>query len=140
MPAVSAVSSGACCGSTPNSPSTPGTVTCSTDSASLSPSGVTISSFSVSATFASRLRCRALHALPGFLGLLDVAAHVERLLGQVVESAGKDLLKPGDRFFERNVLPGAARELRGHEERLREEALDLASPRHDELVVFAELV
>ncbi len=37
-------------------------------------------------------------------------------------------------------LPERARELRGHEERLREEALDLAGARHDELVVFAELV
>src|SRR5688572_17769399 len=142
MPAVRPVSNGACCGKTPNSPSTPGAVNCSTGSASFTPSGVTISSLSVEATFVSNDGSgrRALHALAVFLRFFDVAAHVEGLLGQVVERPGQDLLEPGDRFLERHVFSGAAGELSRHEERLRQEALDLAGARHAELVVLAELV
>ena len=60
------------------------------------------------------------------LHLLDVADHVEGLLREVVEIAGEDLLEARDGLLQRDVLAGAARELRGDEERLREEALDLA--------------
>src|SRR5688572_30438526 len=104
MPAVSAASSGRWRGSTPNSPSAPGAVSASTASLSLMPSGVTISRARVSAMRSRgsgrgglHLGCRRLH-------FFDVAAHVEGLLGEIVERAGQDLLEPGDRLLERDVL------------------------------------
>src|SRR6185369_5132699 len=136
MPVASAANMGRCCGNTPNSPWTLGAVSSFTDSFSFGPSGVMISRAIVSA-ISGRLR---LQLRAGLLGLFDVADHVEGLLGQVVERAGEDLLEARDRLLERHVLAGAARELLGHEERLRQEALDLAGARHDRAVVFAELV
>ena len=50
------------------------------------------------------------------------------------------LLEALDRLLQRNILAGRAGELRGDEERLREEALNLPGARYDELVLFAELV
>ena len=61
-------------------------------------------------------------------GLLDVADQEERLLGQVVVLALAERLERGDRLLERDVLAGDAGELLGDEERLRQEALDLAGP------------
>src|SRR5688572_8095233 len=137
MPVASAASSGRCWGSTPNSPSTLGAVSSSTASFSLAPSGVTISRAMVAA-ISGRLRSLQLGCC--LLGFFDVADHVEGLLGQVVEGAGQNLLEARDRLFERHVLAGAARELLSHEERLRQEALDLAGARHGGAVVFAQLV
>ena len=73
--------------------------------------------------FASRIFGRLL------LRLLDAAHHVEGLLGQVVVLAVDDLLEAADGVRELDVAPGRAGELLGHEERLREEALDLAGAR-----------
>src|SRR5258706_5042696 len=114
MPVASAANMGRCCGNTPNSPSTLGAVSSLTASLSFTRSGVTISS-AIESVISGCLR---LQLGGGFLGLFDVADHVEGLLGQVVERAGQDFLEAGDRFLERHVLAGAAGELRGHEERL----------------------
>src|SRR5262245_46781310 len=105
----------------------------STASVSFTPSGVTISSASVSAMMFAGRGPRAssgrLHLGGGCLHVVEVAAHVEGLLGQIVESAREDLLEAGDGFLERDVAALAAGELRRHEERLREEALDPACAR-----------
>src|SRR3954469_7404734 len=77
------------------------------------------------------------------LHLLDVADEIEGLLGVlrvVVVLAVEDLLEAADRVFEADELAFHAGELRGDEERLRQEALDFAGTRDDELVVLAELV
>ena len=73
-------------------------------------------------------------------GLVDRADHVERLLGEVVVLAVQDLAEAVDRVLELDVLAGRAGELLGDEVRLREEALDLAGPLDDELVLVGELV
>src|ERR1041384_1043563 len=125
MPVASAASMGRCCGKTPNSPSTLGAVSSLTASLSFSPSGVTISSAMVSA-ISRRLR---LQLGSRFLCFFDVADHVKRLLGQIVEGTGQDLFEAGDGLFQWHVLAGATRELLGHEERLGQEALDFAGAR-----------
>ena len=51
-----------------------------------------------------------------------------------------DLLETADRLGHRHVLAVAAGELRRHEERLRQEALQLARARHRHLVFFRQLV
>src|ERR1700687_2411814 len=105
-------------------------------------SGVTTVSFSfaISRADASSLRRRLgelLRVLPSFL---DRADHVERLLGHVVALSLHDLLEAADCIGDLDEPPFEPRELRGNEEGLREEALDLAGPRHRQLVVFRELV
>jgi hypothetical protein len=60
---------------------------------------------------------------------LDRADHVEGLLGQLVVLAVEDLAEAADRVLELHVLAGRAGELLGDEERLRQEALDLAGAR-----------
>src|SRR5688572_8696714 len=134
-----------CPGKTPNSPSTLGAVSSLTCSLSFTPSGVTISRLSCAASAMGTVPCAS--ALADFaqlrsalLGFFDVADHVEGLLRQIVERAAQDLLEARDRLLEGHVLAGAAHELRGHEERLRQELLDLARSRHGQLVVLAELV
>src|ERR1019366_615877 len=74
------------------------------------------------------------------LGLGDVADHVERLLGELVELALDDLFEAVDRLLEWDVLAVGASEPGGHEERLRQEALDLPRAGDHELVLFAQLV
>ena len=54
--------------------------------------------------------------------------------------AVEDLAEPARPCRRRDELAGAAGEGLGDEERLREEALDLARPVHRELVVVGELV
>src|SRR5688500_18957651 len=117
MPVFKAASSGRWPGSTPNSPSTLGAVRSWTGSASEAPSGDTISSWMC---VASAISGDFLQLPSGFFGFLDVADHVEGLLGQVVAAAVQDLLEARDGFLERDVLAGAARELRGHEVGLRQ--------------------
>src|SRR5262245_7168164 len=113
-----------------------GAVTSLTCSRRATPVGVTISRRMLSAMGLSRLLARR-----GLrLHFLDAADHVEVLLGDVVELAVEDLFEAGDRVLERHELAVHAGELRGDEERLREELLDLAGARDDELVVLAELV
>src|SRR5207248_1506488 len=120
-------------GSTPNSPEMLGAVNSSTASVSFLPSGVTTSSWIVSAM-------SALHLLAGGLDLFDVALEVEGLLRQAVELTVEDLLEAGDGVLEGHELAGEAGELRGDEERLRQEALDASGTPDHQLVVLAELV
>ena len=54
--------------------------------------------------------------------------------------AGHDPLEAPDRVLELHVLARRAGERLGHEERLREEPLDLAARATDQLVVLGQLV
>ena len=72
--------------------------------------------------------------------LVDRALQEERALGQLVVLAVDDLLEAPDRLGDRHVGARRAGELFGHEERLGEEALDLARPLHGQLVLVGELV
>ena len=54
--------------------------------------------------------------------------------------AGEDLLEGADRLADRHVGARGAGELLGHEERLGQEALDLAGPLNGQAVLFGELV
>src|ERR1043166_822992 len=67
-------------------------------------------------------------------GLFNCANHVEGLLGQVVVFAFDDLAEALDGVFELDVFAFQTRELRRHEEWLREEALHVARARKDQLV------
>src|SRR4249920_2168282 len=81
-----------------------------------------------------------LHRCCSGLDLVDVALEVEGLLRDVIERAREDLLEARDRLLERDQLALGARELRGDEERLAEELLDLARAIDRHAVVLAELV
>ena len=72
--------------------------------------------------------------------LVDPALEEERALGHVVVLALEDLLEPADGLGDRDVLARRAGEGLGHEERLREEALDPARALHGQLVLVGELV
>ena len=72
--------------------------------------------------------------------LLDAADVEERLLGHLVELAVDDRLEALDGLGDRHVLALEAGEHLGDEERLREEALDLAGPVHREAVLLGQLV
>ena len=72
--------------------------------------------------------------------LLDGADVHERLVGQVVPLAVAELVEGADGVRARDVDAREAGELLGDEERLREEALDLAGAADDELVFFRQLV
>ena len=72
--------------------------------------------------------------------VVDAAGHEERLLRQLVELAGHEPLERRDRLLELHVLARDARELLGHGERLRHEALDAARAADDLLVVLGQLV
>ena len=72
--------------------------------------------------------------------VVDAALHTEGLLGQVVVLALDDLLEAAHRLLQRHELARDAGELLGHEERLRQELLDLAGPAHGHLVLVGELV
>src|SRR2546423_25615 len=72
--------------------------------------------------------------------LLDVADHVEGLLGQVVVLALEDLQEPLHGLLDRHVAPGAPAETLGHEVGLRQETLHLAGAPDDLLVVLGELL
>src|SRR5687767_8352842 len=128
-------------------PSAAGTCTSSTSSRTSDLSGVTISSTNfvgiaivIQEDPGFRLRASGVHPPGLFDGFLDGADHVERLLRELVVLALDDLLEPADGVRDRHVLPLEAGELLGHEERLREKALDLARARHGQLVVLGELV
>src|ERR687887_396870 len=163
-PAFSSATSGAWRASTPISPSAPGTTSISTSPSNAAPSGVTRETLNVRSAKTYDLRDRGFRlglglrlglAFLGFLslfgllagkllrlldGLLDRADHVEGLLGKVVVLALDDLLEALDRVLEFHVAALLARELLGHEVRLREEALDPAGTRDDDLVLVRELV
>src|SRR2546422_900759 len=73
-------------------------------------------------------------------GFIDPGHHVERLLGQLIELPRHHSLERADGVLELHVLAFEARELRGHEERLGQEALHPAGARHQLLVFFGQLV
>src|ERR1700694_4780947 len=65
---------------------------------------------------------------------VDRPLEEERALGHLVVLAVDDLLEAADRLGDRHVGAGRPGELLGDEERLREEALDLARALHRQLV------
>src|SRR3954453_9648177 len=77
---------------------------------------------------------------PLALDVVQTAAHEEGLLGDVVVLAVRDLVERLDGVGDRHRRTLDARELLGHVGVLRQEALDAASPGHDDLVLFGELV
>src|SRR5471032_3247660 len=87
-------------------------------------------------------RCRA----PGlqFLGFLDrffdAADHVERLFWQLVVVTVEDAFEASNGVFQGNVFTRSTGEDFSHEERLRQEALDLTSTVYQLLVGFRQLV
>src|SRR5918999_1591376 len=127
---------GLCWGSTPKSPSAPGTTTMSTSAVASSRSGATSWKATLSATPSTT--CPALCLGGHTLGLvdrfLDRADHVERALGQVVVLAGDDRLEPGDGVLERHEHARRPGEHLGHVERLREKSLQLARAGDHQLV------
>src|SRR6185436_8067526 len=146
----------ACLARMPNEPSTPGSRTESTCSSSTMRSGEMMRRVSGPAMWDSlgRLagrgglcRLRTLGRLPAALELLrarddgvDVADHVEGLLGQGVVHALGDLLEGAHGVLARDEDAGRAGELLGHEEGLRQEALDAARASDGELVLVRELL
>src|SRR5713101_626636 len=138
VPGLSGVNSGMCCGRMPSSPSDPGATTKSASPLKRRPSTVTMSTcsffFSANVSLAGRL------TLGGRHGLVDGAHHVEGLFRQVVVLPLEDLAEATDRLFQRHVLARPVGEDLGDEERLRQEALDLAGPRDQHLVVLGQLI
>src|SRR5579883_1691805 len=128
MPVRSAARSGRWPGMTPNSPATLGAVTSSTTASRARPLGVTISSWILLDGISVAISALLCELASARLHVLDVPLQVERLLREllvVVELAGDDLLEALDGLLELHELALEAGELRGDEERLREEALDL---------------
>src|ERR1019366_6588911 len=68
-------------------------------------------------------------------GFLDGAHHVERLFGDGVVLAVHKFLESPDGVFQLHVAAFHARELLGHKEGLRKEALNPPRPPHRELVL-----
>src|SRR2546421_2604704 len=85
----------------------------------------------------SSLACYLLRA---FAHVFDCALEEEGLFGQVVAFAVNDLAEAANGVFDLDVSAFEARELRGDEEWLREEALNFARPRDDQFVFFRQLV
>src|SRR3989339_347555 len=75
-----------------------------------------------------------LNGLRLFDRFVNRADHVEGLFRQVVVFAVDDRLEVGDGVFQRNVLAGCTGKHFGHEEGLRQEALDLARTRYRQFV------
>src|ERR1041385_2064467 len=125
----SVVSSGVCPGRTPISPSVAGSTTSSASVSMIFRSRVTtvrlifVGSWSAIGVSLRRL---GLHLFGALEHLLDRALQQERLLRHIVVLAFDDLAEAADRIGDLHVLPLDAGELLGDEERLREEALDLA--------------
>src|SRR6266542_3747420 len=138
-PAFSIATSGACRASTPISPSAPGTISISASPSNAEPSGVTRETANVEVPSANS-GGSGLGLAGALRRLLDRPDHVEGLFGQVVVLAVEDLSETLDRVLELDVRARTARERLGDEHRLREEALDLACPLNDQLVLVRELV
>src|SRR5919109_5268908 len=146
-PAFSVATSGACRASTPISPAAPGTTIISASPSKAGPSGVTsetskrrLGSFGLLLSLLGLLLAAAADALRLLDRLLDRPDHVEGLLGQLVVLAVEDLGEALDRVLELHVLARRAGELLGDEVRLRQEALDLARPLNDQLLLVCQLV
>src|SRR5579871_101945 len=71
---------------------------------------------------------------------IESANHVETALGHRVEPPIEDRLTTGQRIFQRDILARLARERLGHEQRLREEALEAAGPAHLQLILSTKLL
>src|SRR5687768_6948395 len=125
-PTCSVASNGVCPGSTPKYPSAPGSCTSSTSSVTSARSGVTISSRS----FVGNAMSGILHRLRFFHRFFDCPHQVERLLGQLVVLAFDDLVEALHRLGNLHILAFEPGELLRNEERLRQEALELAGARH----------
>src|SRR5207302_1944848 len=69
-------------------------------------------------------------------GLIDGAHHVKGLLGKVVVLAIEDLAETADRLLQGHIFPWSVGEHFGHEERLRQKALDLAGTGYQQLVIL----
>src|SRR4051795_5125301 len=81
-----------------------------------------------------------LDLVPLALDVVQTAAHEERLLGHVVVLAVSDLVERLDGLRHRDRRALEAGELLGHVGVLRQEPLDAARPRDDDLVLLGELV
>src|SRR5260370_24081753 len=110
----------------------------------ISRSGVTSATNRVTAPPRQLPRRRARSRLAQLLGLLlhvlDAAAHVERLLGELVVPALADRLERGNRVLDRHEHPGYPGELLGHEHRLGQEPLDPPRPLDQDLVLLGQFV
>src|SRR4051794_13883674 len=122
----------------------PGTSSCSRRrSASPAPRSSPTPTPSSGRSCAARLRLRlrlGFEALGVGLDVLDAAAHEERLLGIFVELALSEPSERVDGLVERDELARDPRELLGHEERLRQEALDPTGPVDQDAVLLGQLV
>src|SRR5574343_1377426 len=85
-------------------------------------------------------RRKLLQRLGLFDDFFDTADHVERLFRQVIVFAGTDALEALDRFLEGNELARRAGEDFSNVERLGQEALNLTSARHGQLVFRRQFV
>src|SRR5436190_2820849 len=150
-PTPSIETSGAWCGSTPSSPSTPGSWTESTVSEYARRSGVTISSWSGMATPSSgrapagasggsseSSSCRQFLSIRA--NVVDRARQEEGLLGQRVGVALEDLLERGDGVLDRDVRARSPREHLGDRERLAREPLEATRSGDGGLVLLGQLV
>src|SRR6185369_4748978 len=148
--------SGACPGRIPRYPSAPGICSSSTCSFTTSFSGVTISSWKVSAirsTMAgsdpstcerleskARFLRRLLHLLGSFQHFFNRPLHVESLFGDIVVLTFHNVAESFYRIRDLHVTSRGSRELLRHVERLRQEALHFASSSDGQLLVFAQFV
>src|SRR5215211_7518541 len=82
----------------------------------------------------------AAHRPPFVYRLLDVADHVEGLLGQIIVLTLDDRLEARNAFLKRHELARRACKGFGDEKRLREETLHLAGAGDDELILLGQLV
>src|SRR6266478_4058167 len=72
--------------------------------------------------------------------LFDCANHVEGLLRQIVVLALNDLAEALDCIFQLYIFAFQAGELRRHKEWLREEPLNLARARNDQLIFVRQFI
>src|SRR5215831_4637581 len=140
MPGRKVATSGAWPGSTPKSPSSPGTSTWSTSPENVSLSGETRSRWNVAMNSAPGSGRFGRELLALLDRLFDRAHHVEGRFRQVVVLAFDQALEALDGVGDVDQLAGRAGEYLGDVERLRQEALDLARAGDRELVLFRQLV
>src|SRR3954465_2102849 len=126
-------SSGWWLASTPIDPTTVRVESISTSSLKTSPSGVRTST-------RSGVRPNSAPLLGPLDDVVDGALEQEGRLRDLVVLAREDLLEAADRLGDRHVGAGRARELLGHVERVRQEALDAPRAADDDLVLVGELV
>src|SRR3954468_4903884 len=118
----------------PIEPTTVRVESISTSSLKTSPSGVSTSTRNGVRAIGLAVLLRALD------DVVDRSLEQERRLRHVVVLALEDLGEAADRLGDRHVRTRRARELLGHVEWLRQEALDAPRAPDDELVLVGELV